>query len=128
MQFLMRLVAIHACHGPRFVGAASPEQLVFAGVALQASKVFLRHRVLGICRKADRNRILGSACLDMHTTRAVTRFATVSLVGIMRMRHRFSHCGSVETSALILVTRNTGIATNIIAIARGARGLGLLWG
>ena len=34
MKFLMRLVAIHASHGPRFVRAASPEKLVLAGVAL----------------------------------------------------------------------------------------------
>src|SRR5262245_12483827 len=118
MQFLMRLVAIHACHGPRFVWATSPEELVFAGVALQASKVFLGYRVLGICRKADRNRILAPTRLDMHTTRAVTRFATVSLVGIMRMGHCFSHSGSIESSALILVTGNTRIATDVIAIGR----------
>jgi hypothetical protein len=34
MKLLMRLVAIHASHGPRFVRAASPEKLVLAGVAL----------------------------------------------------------------------------------------------
>jgi len=34
MKFLMRLVAIHASHGPRFVRAASPEKLVSVGVAL----------------------------------------------------------------------------------------------
>jgi hypothetical protein len=34
MKFLMRLVAIHASHGPRFVRAPSPEKLVSAGVAL----------------------------------------------------------------------------------------------
>src|SRR5260370_274163 len=128
MQFLMGLVAIHASHGPRFVRAAPPEQLVSAGVALQASKVFLGYRVLGIFSKADRNRILGSAGLDMHTTRAVTRFATVSLVGRMRMRHCFSHCCSVETSTLILVTGNAGIATDIIAIGFAISALNLLCG
>ena len=128
MQFLMRLVAIHASHSPRFVRAAPPEQLVSAGVALQASKVFLGYRVLGIFSKADRNRILGSACLDMHTTGAVTRFATASLVGRLRMRHCFSHCCAVEASALILVTGDTGIATDVIAIGFGVRRLELLCG
>ena len=128
MQFLMGLVAIHASHGPRFVRAAPPEKLVSMGVALQASEVFLGYGVLGIFSKADRNCILGSASLDMHTTRAVTRFATVSLVGSVRMRHCFSHCRSVKTSALLLVTGDTGIATDVIAIGLGVRRLLLLCG
>jgi hypothetical protein len=85
-------------------------------VALQTSKIFLGHSVPGIFRKSDRNRILGAACLDVHTTWAVTRFAAVGLVGSVRMRHRFAHCCSIEASALILVTGNAGIATDIIAI------------
>ena len=124
----MGLVAIHASHSPRFVRTAPPEQLVSLRVALQAGIVFLGYRVLGIFSKADRNRILGSACVDMRTTRAVTRFATVSLVGSVRMRHCFSHCCSVETSALIFVTGDTGIATDIIAIGLGVRSLKLLCG
>jgi hypothetical protein len=120
MKFLMCLVAIHACHGPRFVRAASPERLVSAGVALQAGEVFLGHTVLGIFSKADRNRFLGAACLDVHTTRAMTRFTAVSFVGSVRMCHCFSHCCSVEASALILVTGDTGIATDIIAIGLAA--------
>src|SRR5258706_214316 len=123
MQFLMCLVTIHTSHGPRFVRAASPEQLIFTGVALLAGEIFLGDCVPGIFGKTHRNRILGSACLDVYTTRAVTRFATVSLVGRMRMCHRFSHCCSVETSALILVTGDTGIAPNVIAIGYGGRRL-----
>ena len=115
----MCLVAIHACHGARFVRAASPEQLVFAGVALQAGEIFLGRCVLGIFRKSDRTRILGAACLDVCTTRAVTRFTAVRLVGSVRMCHRFSHCCFVEASALILVTGDTRIATDIIAIGLG---------
>jgi hypothetical protein len=65
MQFLMGLVAVHTSHRPRFVRTASPEQLVSAGVALQAGVVLLGYGVLGIFGKADRNRILGAACLDM---------------------------------------------------------------
>src|SRR5438045_57067 len=109
MQFLMCLVAIHTSHSPRFVRAASPEQLIFTGVALLAGEIFLGYSVPGIFGKTHRNRVLGSARLDMHTTRAVTRFATVSLVGSMRMRHCFSHCCSVKTSALILMTGDTSI-------------------
>jgi|SRR5262245_14937485 len=119
MKFLMRLVAVHAGHGPRFVRAASPEKLVSSRMALQASEIFLSDCILGIFSKADRNRVLASACLDVHTARTVTRFATTSLVGSVRMRHCLSHCGSVETAVLILVTGNTGIAPDIIAIRFG---------
>jgi len=119
MKFLMRLVAVHAGHGPRFVRAASPEKLVSSRVALQASEVFLSDCILGIFSKADRNRVLATACLDVHTARTVTRLATAGLVGSVRVRHCFSHCCSVEASALILVTGNTGIATDIIAIGFG---------
>lgn len=128
MKFLMCLVAIHTSHGPRFVRAASPEKLIFTGVALQAGKVFLGYCVLRIFSKADGNRILAAPCLDMHTTRTVTRFATVSLVGRMRMCHRFSHRCSVETFALILVTGDAGIASNVIAIGLGGRRLRLWCG
>jgi len=119
MKFLMRLVAVHTGHGPRFVRAASPEKLVSSRVALQASEVFLSDRILGILSKADRNRVLGAACFDVHTARTVTGLATAGLVGSVRMRHCLSHCCSVEASALILVTGNTGIATDIIAIGFG---------
>jgi hypothetical protein len=88
-------------------------------MALQAGKVFLRHRVLGIFSKADRNCLLGAACFDVYTARAVTRLAAQSLIGSVRVRHRFSHCRSVEASALVLVTGNTGIAPDIIAIRLG---------
>jgi hypothetical protein len=128
MKFLMRLVAIHASHGARFVRAASPEKLVSARVALQAGEIFLGYSVLGIFSKSDRNRVLGTTCLDVCATRAVTRFATASLVRRVRMRHRFSHCCSVKASALILVTGNTGIATDIIPIAFVVSVLNLLCG
>jgi hypothetical protein len=128
MKFLMRLVAIHASHGARFVRAASPEKLVSARVALQAGEIFLGYCVLGIFSKSDRNRILGTTCLDVCAARAVTRFATMSLVRRVRMRHRFAHGCSVETSALILVTGDTRFATDIIAIGFGVSALNLLCG
>jgi hypothetical protein len=119
MKVLMRLMAIHACHSPRFMRAAPPKQLISAGMTLQAGKVLLGYCVLRVFGKADRNRFLGTACLDVHTARTVTRLATATLVGSVRVRHCFSHCCSVEASALILVTGNTGIATDIIAIGFG---------
>src|SRR4030095_4989129 len=130
MQVLMRLMAIHACHSPRFMRAAPPKQLISAGMTLQAGKVLLGYCVLRVFGKADRNRFLGTACLDVCTTRTVTRFATASLVGCVRVRHGFSHCCSVEAPALVLVTGDTGVATDIIAIGLGVSRLDLLcaWG
>ena len=84
----------------------------FCGSGIAGRRSFSGHSVLGIFRKADRNRILGAACLDVNTTWAVTRFAVASLVGSVRMRHRFANCCSIEASALILVTDNAGIATD----------------
>src|SRR5262245_22170602 len=126
MKILMRLVAIHACHRPRFMRATPPKQLISAGMALQAGKVLLGYCVLRVFGKADRNRILGTACLDMCTTRTVTRFATASLVGSVRVRHGFAHCRSVEASALVLVTGDACIAPDIIAIGLAVSRLDLL--
>src|SRR5215468_12278692 len=103
--------------------AAPPEQLVLARVALQARKVFLSYRVLGIFGEAYRNGILGTACLDVYTARTVTRLATPRLIGSMRMLHCFSHGSSVEASALVLVTGDTGVATDIIAVSLFVRRL-----
>src|SRR5262249_8674953 len=81
MQFLMGLVAIHACHGPRFVRAASPDNLFSGELAWQAGVVLLGWCFLGFSRKAAGNRILPAPRLDVRSTRTVARFATVSLVG-----------------------------------------------
>src|SRR5262249_45554490 len=126
MKFLMCIVAVHASHGPRFMRAASPEQLVSAGVTLQTSRVLLGYCILRIVGKADWNRLLGPTRLDVYTARTVTGFATSSFVGGVRMRHCFAHCCSVKASALILVTGDTCIATDIIAIGLGVSRLNVL--
>ena len=115
----MCLVTVYASHGPRFVRAASPEKLIFAGVALQTGKVFLGYCVLRTFGKAEGNRILATPCLDVCTAGTVTRFASASLVRSVRMCHRFSHSCSVESSALILVAGDTGIAADIVAVGLG---------
>ena len=124
----MCLMAIHACHSPRFMRAAPPKQLISAGMTLQAGKVLLGYCVLRVFGKADRNRFLGTACLDVHTARAVTGLATASLIGSVRVRHCFSHCCSIEASTLVLVTGDTSIATDIIAVTFGVSRLDRLCG
>ena len=68
----MCLVTVYASHGPRFVWAASPEKLIFAGVALETGKVFLGYCVFRIFSKAEGNRILATTCLDVCTAGTVT--------------------------------------------------------
>src|SRR5262252_5540913 len=117
--FLMRPMAVYAGHGPRLVRAAPPEQLVLARVALQTRGVLLGRCIPRVFSKTNWNRILTTSRLNVCTSRTVAGFATAGLIGSVRMSHRFPHCCSVEAPALILVTGDTGITADVIAIGLG---------
>jgi hypothetical protein len=121
IQFLMSRMAIDTRHGPGFMRAAPPQQLVAAGVALEAGCIFLSYCVLGIAGEANWNGVFPASGFDVGLARAMAGFASVSFLRSSRMRHGFAHGCVIEAAALVLVTAKASVAAHVVVIRLGRR-------
>src|SRR5579859_110788 len=114
-------MAIHAGHAARFVRATLPEQVRAPRVALLARLILFGNRIRGVLSEADRDGVLTAPRFHVRTPRPVPRFAAMRLIGSSRMRHGPAHWRVFKPPVLVLVARDAGLASDIVAI-RGSRG------
>jgi hypothetical protein len=80
----------------------------------QTGDVLFVHRISGIFREADGNRVLPASRFDVGFARTVTRFAPELFLVIFRVSERFTHGGVLEMLTLIRVANYAGIASNVL--------------